>query len=65
MFYLTIHSTYFILWLYGVRHWYTTTQILREETYCCQIVVYYFQLASRDLLYAASLKEDSIYHDLY
>ena len=54
MFYLTTHSTHFILRLYGV------VQIASEETRC-RHMGYSFRLAARVLLYASSHRQDNTY----
>ena len=54
MFHLMMHSTHFIL---------RTTQIVREETCCCNMG-YSFRLTARVLLYAPSHRQDSTYHSL-
>ena len=36
----------------------------RDETHGCHYIGYFFQLAARDLLYAPSHGQDSIYHVL-
>ena len=49
MFYLTTHSTHFILRLYGVGHMLKRTiQIVREET-SCRHMGYSFQLAEKPI----------------
>ena len=63
MFYLTTHSTYFILWLYGIGHMVKATQIVIEKT-CCHHMGYSFRLAARVLLYASSHRQDNTYHSL-
>ena len=37
---------------------------MREETHCHHCMGYSFQLVARDLLYAPSHRQDSIYHGL-
>ena len=61
MFYLTTHSTHFILRLYGVGHTQDHTQIVREETRC-RHMGYSFRLTARVLLYAPSHRQDITYH---
>ena len=39
-------------------------QIVRDETRCRDYMGYTFQLAARDILYAPSHREDSIYYSL-
>ena len=62
MFYLTMHSTHFILRLYGVRHM-VKDHSDSEETRCCHMG-YSFRLAARVLLYAPSHRQDSTYNGL-
>ena len=67
MFYLTTHSTHFILRLYGVGHMvkdHSDSEREREET-CCRHMGYSFRLTARVLLYASSHRLDSTYHGLY
>ena len=59
MFYLTTHSTHFIVTVIWLR----TILIVRKETRCRHIG-YYFRLAARVLLYAPSHRQDSTYHGL-
>ena len=66
MFYLTMHSTHFILWLYGVRHMVKDhSDSERGEETCCRHIGYSFQLAARVLLYASSHRQDNTYHSLW
>ena len=59
MFYLTMHSTHFILWLSSLRHMVTDdTDSKRLETRCHHIG-YSFWLAARVLLYASSHRQDN------
>ena len=58
MFYLTMHSTYFI-YSYIVK-----AHPVREETCCHHYMGCPFWLAARDLLYAPSHTQDSTYHSL-
>ena len=62
MFYLTTHSTHFILRLYGVGHM-VHSDSEREETRC-RHMGYSFRLAARVVLYALSHRQDSTYHGL-
>ena len=64
LFYLTSHSTYFILWLYGIGHMIKDHKIVREETHC-HLIGYSFRLAARVLSYASSHRQDNKYHNLY
>ena len=52
MFYLTTHSTHYILRLYGVGH-------IASDHMC-----YSFQLTARVLLHASSHRQDNTYHSL-
>ena len=61
MFYLTTHSTHFYLRLYGVGH---MVKDHTEETRCRHCMVYPFQLAARDTLYAPFYCHDNTYHGL-
>ena len=63
MFYLTTHSTHFILRLYGVGHMVKDHSDSGEETSCCHMG-YSFQLTARVLLYAPSHRQDNTYHSL-
>ena len=63
MFYLTTHSRHFIYGYMASDIWLGTILIAREET-CCRHMGYSFRLASRVLLYAPSLRQDSTYHSL-
>ena len=63
MFYLTMHSTHFILRLYGVRHMVRTIQIAGEETRC-RNMGYSFRLTARVLLYVPSHRQDCTNHGL-
>ena len=63
MFYLTTHSTHFILRLYGVGR-VVKNSMAREETHCRQFMGYSFRLATRNLLYALPRRQDSTYYDL-
>ena len=52
MFYLTTHSTHFILRLYGVGHMVKEVfQVVKEETRC-QHIDYSYRLTASVLLYA-------------
>ena len=57
MFYLTTRSTHFIYGYMALDIWYSTTQIVREETHC-RNMDYSFRLTARVILYAPS-------HSLY
>ena len=59
MFYLTTHSTHFILRLYGVGHMVKDHSDSERETHC-----YSFPLAARVLLYAPFHRQDNTYHGL-
>ena len=63
MFYLTMHSTHFMLRLYDVRHM-VKNHSAREETRCHHYMGYTFRLAVSVLLYAPFHTHDSTYHDL-
>ena len=62
MFYLTTHSTHFILRLYGLRH--MVSQIVREETRC-RHMGYSYRLKAKVLLYAPSHRQDRTYQGLW
>ena len=55
MFYLTMHSTHFILWFYGIGH-------MRKDYSDSERGIW---LTARVLLYAPSHRLDSTYHGLY
>ena len=63
MFYLTMHSTYFIYGYMASDIWLRTILIVRKETRCRHID-YSFRLTARVLLYAPSHRQDSTYHSL-
>ena len=63
MFYLTMHTTYFIYGYMASDIWLRTILIVRKETHCRHID-YSFQLTARVLLYAPSHRQDSTYHGL-
>ena len=63
MFYLTTHSTHFIYGYMASDIWLTTILIVRKETRCRHIG-YSYRLATRDLLYAPSHRQDNTYHGL-
>ena len=63
MFYLTMHSTYFIYGYMVSDIWLRTILIVRKET-CCRHIRYSFRLTTRVLLYAPSHRQDSTYHSL-
>ena len=61
LFYLTTHSTHFILRLYGVGHMVKDhSERVREETRC-RHMGYSSRLPARVLLYAPSYRQDSTY----
>ena len=61
MFYLTMHSTHFILQLYGIRHMVKDHSDRERGNH----VGYSFRLPARVLLYASSHRQDNTYHGLY
>ena len=63
MFYLTTHSTHFILRLYGVGHM-VKDHSDSERGNRCRHIGYSFRLAARVLLYASSHRQDNTYHSL-
>ena len=63
MFYLTMHSTHFILQLYGIRHIMVTDHSDSERGNCC-LMGYSFRLTARVLLYASYHRQDNTYHGL-
>ena len=64
MFYLTTHSTHFLIYGYMASDiWLRTILIVRKETRYRHIG-YTFRLAPRVLLYAPSHRQDSTYHGL-
>ena len=62
MFYLTTHSTHFILRIYSVRH------MVKDHSDSKRGILfpisYSFRLAARVVLYAPSHRQDSTYHSL-
>ena len=64
MFYLTRHSTHFILRLYGNRHMVKDHSDSEREKTCCCHMGYVFRLTARVLLYAPYHRQDSTYHGL-
>ena len=63
MFYLTMHSTYFIYGYMASDIWIRTILIVRKET-CCRHIGYSYRLTARVLLYAPSHRQNSTYHSL-
>ena len=63
MFYLTMHSTHFILRLYGVGHM-VKDHSDSERGNPLPPHGLFFQLTARVLLYAPSHRQDSTYHSL-
>ena len=64
MFYLTTHSTYFLIYGYMAPDiWLRTILLVRKETRCRHIG-YSFRFAAKVLLYAPSHRQDSTYHSL-
>ena len=64
MFYLMIHSKHFIYGYMASDIWLRTPQIMREETCWHHFMSHSYQLASRDLLYTLSQRQESTYHGL-
>ena len=64
MFYLTTHSTHFILRLYGVGHMVKDHSDSEREKTRCRHMGYSFRLTARVLLYAPSHRQYSTYHGL-
>ena len=56
MLYLTMHTTHFILWLYGIGY------MVKDHSDSER--GYSFQLAARVLLYASSHRQDNTYHSI-
>ena len=63
MFYLTMHSTYFIYVYMASDIWLRTILIVRKETRIRHIG-YSYRLTARVLLCASSHKQDNTYHSL-
>ena len=63
MFYLTMHSTHFILRLYGLGH-IVKDHSDNERGNLLRHMGYSFRLTARVLLYAPSHRQDSTYHGL-
>ena len=64
IFYLTTHSTHFLIYGYMASDiWLRTILIVREETRCRHIG-YSYRLTARVLLYAPSHRQDNTYHGL-
>ena len=59
-FYLTTHSTHFILRLYGARHMVKD----HSDSTRCRLIGYSYRLTARVLLYAQSHRQDNTYHGL-
>ena len=64
MFYLTTHSTHFILRLYSVGYMVKDHSNSERAETRCRHMGYSFQLAARVLLYASSHRQDNTYHGL-
>ena len=64
LFYLTTHSTHFILRLYGVKHMVKDHSDSEREETRCRHMGYSFRLAARVLLYASTHRQDNTYHGL-
>ena len=63
IFYLTTHSTHFILRLYGVGHMVKDHSDSERGTRC-RHMGYSFRLTARVILYASSHRQDTTYHGL-
>ena len=64
MFYLMMHSTHFILWLYGVGHMVKDHSDSERGNPLPTHMGYSFRLTARVILYAPSHRQDSTYHGL-
>ena len=62
MFYLNLHSTHFILWLYGIKNMVKDHSDSKRQRKPTTMMGYYFRLVARDLLYASSNRQDNTYH---
>ena len=63
MFYLTTHSTHFILWLYGLGQMEKKHSDSEDETRC-RYMGYSCRLTARVLLYELYHRQDNTYHGL-
>ena len=62
MFYLTMHSTHFYLWLSGIGH--VLKRLSKRRNLQPHFIGYSFRVTAVDILYAPSQRQYCTYHDL-